>query len=261
MPSSTYKSLTRKKKAAQQFRRGSKTFRHKKNLRQKISAKKLYTKDKKIGKRFTRVARGFVDDLRAAVNHANKLEETDTIKELLNNIILSIEREERDRENIIRDNECALCMVEMKANETTQLICGHKFHTDCLNESLRAGFITCPLCRGEISDKIISSSQQSSVIIPYNQAARARAMLEEAIREEIAAIAEQDAAMDRWVQVSDPEAEEAAGEAVGEAAVAAAAAAARTVTARAAAREALRAVRAALAVSRARVAAENSRSG
>jgi hypothetical protein len=57
MPSSTYKSLTRKKKAAQQFRRGSKTFRHKKNLRQKISVKKLYTKYKRKGKRFTRVAR------------------------------------------------------------------------------------------------------------------------------------------------------------------------------------------------------------
>ena len=50
MPSSTSKSLTRKKKAV---RKGSKTFRHNKKLRKNISVKKIYTK----GKQFRRVAR------------------------------------------------------------------------------------------------------------------------------------------------------------------------------------------------------------
>ena len=54
------KLVTRKKKAAQQFRRGSKTFRHNKNLRQNISVKKLYTKGKNVGKQYRRVTRGFL---------------------------------------------------------------------------------------------------------------------------------------------------------------------------------------------------------
>ena len=144
MPSSTSKSLTIKKKAAKQFRRGSKTFRHKKNLRQKNSVKKLYTKDKRKGKRFTRVARGFVATLknklnlanpqgfaerfRNSINHANQLEETDTIQDILNNIILSIERKEREEINATKETECPLCMDNMSVDNATKLNCGHKFH-------------------------------------------------------------------------------------------------------------------------------------
>jgi hypothetical protein len=142
MPSSTSKLLTRKKKAAQQFRRGSKTFRHKKNLkqkknlRQKISVKKLYTKDKRKGKRFTRVARGFgfVDDLKAAVNYANKLEKI-------------------DKENKEKETECPLCMDNMRVDNATELNCGHKFHTTCLIENLIIGnHYTCPMCRRPMFD-------------------------------------------------------------------------------------------------------------
>ena len=84
------KLVTRKKKAAQQFRRGSKTFRHNKNLRQNISVKKLYTKGKNVGKQYRRVTRGFLggindeekeekqkqlgDDIRAALSSALKYE-------------------------------------------------------------------------------------------------------------------------------------------------------------------------------------------
>ena len=48
MPSFITKLVTRKKKHPQQFRRGSKTFRRNKKLRQNISAKKLYTKGKQF---------------------------------------------------------------------------------------------------------------------------------------------------------------------------------------------------------------------
>jgi len=134
MPSSTSKLLTRKKKAAQQFRRGSKTFRHKKNLRQKISVKKLYTKDKRKGKRFTRVARGFVNDLKAAVNYANKLEKI-------------------DRENKEKETECPICTFTMTDNEATELKCNHKFHTTCLIKNLIIGnHYTCPMCRRPLFD-------------------------------------------------------------------------------------------------------------
>ena len=84
------KLVTRKKKAAQQFRRGSKTFRHNKNLRQNISVKKLYTKGKNVGKQYRRVTRGFLggindeekeekqkqlgDDIMAALSSALKYE-------------------------------------------------------------------------------------------------------------------------------------------------------------------------------------------
>ena len=48
MPSFRTKLVTRKRKHPQQFRRGSKTFRRNKKLRQNISAKKLYTKGKQF---------------------------------------------------------------------------------------------------------------------------------------------------------------------------------------------------------------------
>ena len=75
------KLVTRKKKAAQQFRRGSKTFRHNKNLRQNISVKKLYTKGKNVGKQYRRVTRGFLggineeklQELYAAIQKASEL--------------------------------------------------------------------------------------------------------------------------------------------------------------------------------------------
>jgi len=138
MPSSTSKSLTRKKKAVKQFRRGSKTFRHKKNLRQKISVKKLYRKDKRKGKRFTRVARGLVNDLRRKVNDAIT-------------------------------PECPICLEEMTDDEATELKCNHKFHSRCLIQALRKDNLVCPLCRkpigSEISRTLLTESPQDMLIV------------------------------------------------------------------------------------------------
>jgi len=163
MPSSTYKSLRRKKKAAQQFRRGSKTFRRKKNLRQKISVKKLYRKDKKIGKRFTRVARGFVDDLRAAVIHANKLEET-----------------------------CVFCLTPLEEiSNTTELVCGHKFHTTCLINSLIIGHnYKCSLCRRPIFNKELEDYIKYVLsVAPEEGLVRATRGVERAVARAVAATA------------------------------------------------------------------------
>lgn len=150
MPSSTSKLLTRKKKAAQQFRRGSKTFRHKKNLRQKISVKKLYTKDKRKDKRFTRVARGLVNKLRSSIIHANILEET-----------------------------CAICLMPLEEiSNITELVCKHIYHTDCLINSFRIGFnVRCAQCRQPIRSQIISDLLSNS---PQDRLVVAKVVLMEA---------------------------------------------------------------------------------
>jgi hypothetical protein len=150
MPSSISKLLTGKKKAAKQFRRGSKTFRHNKNLRQKISAKKQYSKDKRIGKRFTRVARGLVDKLRSSIIHANQLEEP-----------------------------CAICLMPLEEiSNTTELVCKHIYHTDCLINSFRIGFnVRCAQCRQPIRSQIISDLLSNS---PQDRLVVAKVVLMEA---------------------------------------------------------------------------------
>ena len=162
MPSSASKLLTRKKKAV---RRGSKTFRHKKNLRQNINAKKQYTKDKK----FRRVARGFVDKLRSSIIHAEQSEER--------------ERErERERENEIRDTECPVCQEEMTEDEATKLNCSHKFCNKCLITALQTDNLKCPLCRkpigGEISRRLLTESPQDMLIVAKEVLMEAEAMME-----------------------------------------------------------------------------------
>ena len=159
MPSSTSKLLTRKKKAV---RKGSKTFRHKKNLRQNISAKKLYTK----GKKFRRVARGFLNEgflneLRSSIIHAEQSEE---------------------RENEIRDTECPVCQEEMTEDKATKLNCGHKFCNKCLITALQTDNLKCPLCRkpigGEISRTLLTKSPQDMLIVAKEVLMEAEAMME-----------------------------------------------------------------------------------
>ena len=50
--------------------------------------------------------------------------------------------------NLERTNECAICHDSMINNgATTKLGCTHKFHTECLQRSLRSGHASCPVCR------------------------------------------------------------------------------------------------------------------
>ena len=44
------------------------------------------------------------------------------------------------------ENECVICLDNLKDKETHTLQCGHEFHTDCI-ESWTAIQITCPICR------------------------------------------------------------------------------------------------------------------
>lgn len=57
----------------------------------------------------------------------------------------SIEQIYRNLENT---NECAICHDPMiNYGATTKLGCTHRFHTECLDHSLRSGHPNCPLCR------------------------------------------------------------------------------------------------------------------
>jgi hypothetical protein len=50
--------------------------------------------------------------------------------------------------NLEKTNECAICHEPMAKNEAiTKLGCTHRFHTGCLEDSLRSGHANCPLCR------------------------------------------------------------------------------------------------------------------
>lgn len=182
MPSFTSKSFKRKK-------------RQNNKLRQNISAKKLYTKNKKAGKQFRRVARGIVADFRKRINTA-RLTEADrnvvkqvveqadrnvvkhfrkgiaTIKrqrqkkQLVNQFISGIktlkkkreEGQQRERLNIERGNECSICLDPMTpADATTILPCGHKFHSQCIHSSFQSNGNRCPLCRIQTSNHFVNN--------------------------------------------------------------------------------------------------------
>jgi hypothetical protein len=53
--------------------------------------------------------------------------------------------------NLEKANECAICHEPMTKNEAiTKLSCTHRFHSGCLDRSLRSGHANCPMCRSVI---------------------------------------------------------------------------------------------------------------
>jgi len=52
------------------------------------------------------------------------------------------------KRNLEISNECAICLDKVLSTDAiTSLECGHRFHSDCLVNSLRSGHPNCPLCR------------------------------------------------------------------------------------------------------------------
>lgn len=52
------------------------------------------------------------------------------------------------KRNLEISNECAICLDKVVATDAiTSLKCGDRFHSDCIQRSLRSGIATCPLCR------------------------------------------------------------------------------------------------------------------
>lgn len=50
--------------------------------------------------------------------------------------------------NLEKTNECAICHDPMTKTEAITILgCTHRFHSECLDHSLRSGHANCPLCR------------------------------------------------------------------------------------------------------------------
>ena len=78
------------------------------------------------------------------------------------------------RNNAIKENECAICHEQL-IQDIRVLSCGHRFHNDCIENALRAGYNSCPLCRRSI----VEPDEEDELAIPimdYNQALEARAL-------------------------------------------------------------------------------------
>jgi len=79
----------------------------------------------------------------------------------------------RDKRNLEITNECAICLSEVQLNDPiTSLNCGHRFHTECVQHSLRAGIATCALCRSVIPNN--AYAHLANPTMTYEQALLAR---------------------------------------------------------------------------------------
>jgi len=75
--------------------------------------------------------------------------------------------------NLEITNECAICHDSMINNgATTKLGCTHKFHTECLQRSLRSGHASCPECRTVIPNN--EYAHLANPTMTYEQALVAR---------------------------------------------------------------------------------------
>ena len=75
------------------------------------------------------------------------------------------------RNNAIIENECPICNEQLMEGVSV-LRCGHRFHNECIENALHAGYNNCPLCRTPMVE-------EDELIIPmmdYDQALEARAL-------------------------------------------------------------------------------------
>jgi hypothetical protein len=71
--------------------------------------------------------------------------------------------------NLEKTNECAICHDPMTKDEAiTKLGCGHRFHAECIQRSLRSGHASCPLCRTFIPNN--AHSHLANPTMTYEQA-------------------------------------------------------------------------------------------
>ena len=76
------------------------------------------------------------------------------------------------RTNAIIENECPICNEQL-IEGVSVLRCGHRFHNECIENAIHAGYNNCPLCRTPIVEP-----EEDELVIPimdYNQALEARA--------------------------------------------------------------------------------------
>ena len=94
---------------------------------------------------------------------------------------------ERIKTNIELSRQCAICLDTMKHNEAiTKLKCGHRFHSDCIQHSLRSGNANCPMCRAVIPYNAYAhlanpNMTWAQAVIARNQALQERRLASEAL--------------------------------------------------------------------------------
>uniref|UniRef100_A0A6C0D3P0 RING-type domain-containing protein n=1 Tax=viral metagenome TaxID=1070528 RepID=A0A6C0D3P0_9ZZZZ len=82
--------------------------------------------------------------------------------------------------NLEKTNECAICHEPMAKNEAiTKLGCTHRFHSGCLESSMRSGHASCPLCRTVIPNNVyahlaVPNITYEEALVARNQALQER---------------------------------------------------------------------------------------
>lgn len=88
--------------------------------------------------------------------------------------------------NLEKTNECSICHDPMAKNEAiTKLGCTHRYHTGCLDHSLRSGHANCALCRRAIpnnpySHLAVPNITYEEAIVARNQALEQRRLATQA---------------------------------------------------------------------------------
>ena len=89
--------------------------------------------------------------------------------------------------NLEKTNECSICHEPMAKNEAiTKLGCTHRFHSGCLESSMRAGHANCPLCRTVIPNNAYAHLAPPNItyeeaLVARNQALEARRLATQAL--------------------------------------------------------------------------------
>ena len=78
-----------------------------------------------------------------------------TLPEIKNGFLYTIDKTER---GIIVANDCPICLTSMNSLGIEQLTlpCYHKVCRDCFFGSINSGLMTCPICRKDIFNNVIS---------------------------------------------------------------------------------------------------------
>jgi hypothetical protein len=88
--------------------------------------------------------------------------------------------------NLEKTNECAICHDPMAKNEAiTKLGCTHRFHSGCLESSMRSGHANCALCRRAIPNNpyahlAVPNITYEEALVARNQALERRRLATQA---------------------------------------------------------------------------------
>jgi hypothetical protein len=88
--------------------------------------------------------------------------------------------------NLEKTNECAICHDPMTKNEPiTKLACTHRYHTGCLEHSMRSGHANCALCRRAIPNNVyahlaVPNITYEEALVARNQALQERRLATQA---------------------------------------------------------------------------------